>query len=82
MLHPTEKEVKVILDMTGVAFMSSAGLRMLVVLYRAIKGRGGKILLVGLSEDLQSTMTLTGFFNLFQHYPTLEAGVAALGEKP
>jgi anti-sigma B factor antagonist len=71
-------EAKVILDMTQVTFMSSAGLRMLLVLYRTIGGRGGKILLVGLSEDLQSTMSLTGFLDLFHHHPTLEAGLAEL----
>ena len=69
---------KMILDMTGVSFMSSAGLRMLLVLYRTIRGRGGKILLVGLSEDLRSTMSLTGFLDLFHYHPTLEAGLAEL----
>jgi anti-sigma B factor antagonist len=74
-------EAKVILDMTQVAFMSSAGLRMLLVLYRTIGGRGGKIVLVGLTEDLQSTMSLTGFLDLFRHHPTLEAGLAELAPK-
>src|SRR5262245_43082078 len=58
---------KMILDMTRVSFLSSAGLRLLLVVYRTITGRGGKVLLVGLSEDLQSTMALTGFLELFQH---------------
>jgi anti-sigma B factor antagonist len=71
-------DAKMVLDMSQVTFMSSAGLRLLLVLYRTISGRGGKILLVGLSEDLQNTMSLTGFLDLFQHYPTLEAGLAEL----
>lgn len=69
---------KMILDMTRVSFLSSAGLRLLLVVYRTISGRGGKILLVGLSEDLRSTMSLTGFLDLFRHQPTLEAGLAEL----
>lgn len=69
---------KMILDMTQVSFMSSAGLRLLLVVYRAISARGGKILLVGLSEDLQSTMTVTGFLDLFRHQATLEVGLAEL----
>lgn len=64
--------------MAGVSFMSSAGLRMLLVLYRGISGGGGQVVLVGLSEDLQNTMALTGFLNLFHHHPTLEAGLAEL----
>jgi anti-sigma B factor antagonist len=70
--------VKMILDMSRVSFMSSAGLRMLLVLYRTISGRGGKILLVGLSEDIRITMSLTGFLDLFRHCDTLEAGLAEL----
>ncbi len=71
-----EPDAKVILDMSRVPFMSSAGLRMLLVLYRTIKGRAGEILLVGLSEDLRNTMDLTGFLDLFHHRNTLEAGLA------
>jgi anti-sigma B factor antagonist len=69
---------KMILDMSRVSFMSSAGLRMLLVLYRTISGRGGKILLVGLPEDIRTTMSLTGFLDLLGHSDTLEAGLAAL----
>jgi anti-sigma B factor antagonist len=77
-LQLAEPEARMVLDMTGVPFMSSAGLRMLLVLYRTIGGRGGKILLVGLTDDLQNTMSLTGFLDLFRHHPTLEAGLAEL----
>src|SRR3954454_2678467 len=69
---------KMILDMSGVSFMSSAGLRMLLVLYRTISGRGGKILLIGLPEDIRNTMSLTGFLDLFRHSDTLEAALAEL----
>jgi anti-sigma B factor antagonist len=71
-------DAKMVLDMSQVTFMSSAGLRMLLVLYRTIGGRGGKIVLAGLSEDLRSIMSLTGFLDLFHHHPTLEAGLAEL----
>ena len=81
-LKLAEPGVKLILDMTQVSFMSSAGLRMLLVLYRTVRGRGGKILLVGLSEDLRNTMSLTGFLDLFHHHPTLEAGLTELAAGP
>ena len=70
--------VKMILDMSRVSFMSSAGLRLLLKLHRTINGQGGKILLVGLSKDLQDTMALTGFLDLIKHQDTLEAGLAEL----
>ena len=77
-LQMAATSAKMILDMSRVAFMSSAGLRLLLVLYRTIAGRGSKILLVGLSEDLQNTMSLTGFLDLIHHHDTLEAGLAEL----
>jgi anti-sigma B factor antagonist len=77
-LQIAESHANLILDLSRVPFMSSAGLRMLLVLYRTIHGRGGKVVLVGLSEDLQSTMSLTGFLDLLVHHQTLDAGLAAL----
>lgn len=82
MLALAEPGAKMILDMSKVSFMSSAGLRMLLALYRTIKGKGGTVLLVGLPEDIRNTMMLTGFLDLFHHHPTLEGGLAELGEKP
>ena len=73
-----EPGVKIILDMSAVAYMSSAGLRMLLVLYRSIAGSGGKVLLVGLSSELEDTMQLTGFLDFFDHYATMDDGIAAI----
>jgi len=77
-LAQAEPEVKVILDMTGVTYMSSAGLRMLLTAYRTFSGKGGKIVLVGLSGDLKDTMSATGFLDFFTTRDTLDAGAAAV----
>jgi anti-sigma B factor antagonist len=77
-LAQAEPGAKVVLDMTGVTYMSSAGLRMLLTAYRTINGKGGKIVLVGLSSDLEDTMSATGFLDFFTHCDTLEAGAAAV----
>jgi anti-sigma B factor antagonist len=69
---------KIVLDMSKVTFMSSAGLRLLLQVYRAIAGKGGKVVLVGLSDNLADTMSITGFLDLVAHYPTLEAGLKAV----
>jgi anti-sigma B factor antagonist len=69
---------KVVLDMTGVTYMSSAGLRMLLLAYRTVNGKGGKMALVGLSSDLKDTMSVTGFLDFFICCDTLDAGVAAV----
>jgi anti-sigma B factor antagonist len=70
--------VKVILDMTGVTYMSSAGLRMLLLAYRTVNAKGGKIVLVGLSNDLKDTMSVTGFLEFFTCADTVDAGLQEL----
>ena len=71
-------ECKILLDMAGVSYMSSAGLRLLLVVYRSIKGQGGEVILAGLTDDLKDTMEMTGFLDFFQFRDTLDAGLAAL----
>ena len=71
-------DCKIVLDMSGVTYMSSAGLRLLLVIYRTVMGQGGEIILAGLPEDLKDTMEMTGFLDFFQYRDTLDAGLAAL----
>jgi anti-sigma B factor antagonist len=77
-LKQAQPGCRLILDMTRVPYMASAGLRLLLVVYRTIGSKGGQAVLVGLSPELRDTMTLTGFLEFFSHKDTLEAGVAEL----
>ncbi|OGO13097.1 MAG: anti-sigma B factor antagonist [Chloroflexi bacterium RBG_19FT_COMBO_49_13] len=72
--------VKMILDMSEVVFMSSAGLRMLLVMYRTIIGKSGKVVLVGLSEDIRDTMAMTGFLDFFTYLETMDDGLKTLSD--
>ena len=56
---------KLILDMTKVDYVSSAGLRLLLLLYRELSAKKGKLVLLGLSEDIRNVMLHTGFLNFF-----------------
>src|SRR5437016_14624955 len=62
---------RLLLNMSGVSYMSSAGLRLLLQLHRGISGNKGRIALFGLSEDLQDTMSATGFLTFFESYPSV-----------
>jgi anti-sigma B factor antagonist len=73
-----EPASKIAMDMSDVPYMSSAGLRMLLSLYRQTTAKEGKLVLVGLSEDLQDTMSVTGFLDFFTVKPTLAEGLAEL----
>ena len=69
---------KVILDMSKVSFMSSAGLRVLLTTYRNIMSNKGSVGLIGLTGEIEETMSLTGFLRFFKTYSSLEEGLAAL----
>jgi anti-sigma B factor antagonist len=71
---------KLLLDMSAVEFMSSAGLRVMLLLHRQVSGGDGRVVLVGLSESLKDTMTATGFLKFFTTSDTIDAGLAALGQ--
>lgn len=69
---------KILLDMTEVSFMSSAGLRLLLSTYRQVSSLGGTVALAGLSEELKDTMSMTGFLSFFTIHDTADSGVASL----
>ena len=69
---------RLVIDMTNVTFLSSAGLRTLLLLYRQTAARNGKIVLVGLSEEIKDTMSMTGFLKFFAVAGTPEEGLKAL----
>jgi anti-sigma B factor antagonist len=56
----------VMLDMSGVDYMSSAGLRLLLLVYREFAAKKGKLVLFGLSPDIRAVMSHTGFLSFFK----------------
>jgi anti-sigma B factor antagonist len=77
-LEQAHSEARICLDMSRVTYMASAGLRMLLSVYRFVTGQGGRVLLVGLPEEIRDTMALTGFLDFFEHRDTSDTGIAEL----
>lgn len=69
---------RVVLNMQQVAYMSSAGIRTLLLLYRSVLNNEGKIVLVNLQEPLQETLDITGFLEYFNTHDSLDAGLKAI----
>lgn len=70
--------VRLLLDLTAVPYMSSAGLRMLLLVYRQTSAKKGCVVLVGLNDDIADTMEATGFLEHFKTFATAEEGIAEL----
>jgi anti-sigma B factor antagonist len=68
----------ILLDVSGVEYMSSAGLRVLLVIYRTIDEAQGHMVLGGVSADMQGAMEATGFLRHFVLVNTFEEGLTAL----
>jgi anti-sigma B factor antagonist len=56
------------LDLTEVPFMSSAGLRTLLTVYRQTQSSGVLLALIGLRPEIADTMKVTGFYQYFTVY--------------
>ena len=77
-LQRLEPGGKILLDMSQVDFMSSAGLRVLLTTYRQATQNKSKVVLVGLSEEIQDMMSATGFLAFFTTSDSVEAGLQAI----
>ncbi|WP_428263920.1 STAS domain-containing protein [Haliangium sp.] len=69
---------KMIVDLTGVSYMSSAGLRVLLSLYRHTSNQDGILVLVGVAEEIRDTMEITGFWDFFQTCASLDDAMSRL----
>ena len=71
-------DCKILLDMSHVTYMSSAGLRLLLLFYRQIEDQQGHVVLTGLQEIVKYIMSITGFLEFFTDYDSIEEGITAL----
>ena len=55
---------RLLLDLAGVEYVSSAGLRSLLVLAKTAKGAGGSLALCGLTPTVREVMCISGFDNI------------------
>jgi anti-sigma B factor antagonist len=61
------------LDLSQVSYISSAGLRVLVLLHRQARDRASAVELAGLGEQLRFVLSATGFLDLLDIVPDQEA---------
>ena len=67
-----------LLDLTKTSYMSSAGLRVLLLVYRQATGSGTPVALVGLPQLIHDVMAATGFIDFFTIADTVEDGLDVL----
>jgi anti-anti-sigma factor len=65
----SEQGKSCVLDLTGVDYMSSGGLRVLLICAKAAAGNKGTFALCGLQEAVRRILDMVGYLPLLEIYP-------------
>ena len=71
-------KVHLVLEMNETDFISSAGVRALISAQKAVKPRGGQVVLAKPSEKVRDVLKLAALESLFPVYETTEDAVGAI----
>jgi anti-sigma B factor antagonist len=72
-----EGHKNIVLDLQGVDFLSSAGLRAIVKAYQAAGRSGGDVRLASISKPVEVVLRTVGFMQTLKTYPSSQEAVAS-----
>lgn len=72
-------EQRLVVDLTAVPFMDSAGMATLVQTFKRVRIGEGDVRLAGAQEGVQRIFSLVRLDRVFEMYPDVKAAVASFG---
>jgi anti-anti-sigma factor len=72
------RNVRVVVDLSGVDFLASIGIRLLTLTAKSIASRGGRMALVNPIPDVQRVLEITGIPEFIPMYSHLESAETVL----
>jgi stage II sporulation protein AA (anti-sigma F factor antagonist) len=69
----------IVVDLAQLDYISSAGLRALLVLAKQVKARGGKACLANVSGNVRSVFDMSGFATIFEVVESVAVGIEQVG---
>ena len=69
---------RIVLDLSGLEYVSSAGLRCFMLAAKQARDQGGKIVLAALRPVVAEIFQISRFDMVFELYPSVQAALAAL----
>ena len=69
--------IKLVADMSGVDYTSSAGLRVLLGAIKETRAKSGDLRLTGVQPDVKKVLNLSGFTNILKMFDSLDVAVAS-----
>ena len=81
-LHATlgQHDSALIVDMQSLSYISSAGLRVILMAAKRLQSRGGKFMVCSLSDSISEVFEISGFNRIIPTHATRSEALAALGE--
>ena len=70
----------VLIDFGKIDYISSAGLRSMLIIAKEQKQKGNRLALCCLNETIMEVFRISGFVTIISIYPTLEEGLSFLKE--
>lgn len=69
-------EIAFVVDFAGLDYISSAGLRGLLVMAKQLKGRGGKVRFANVKGTVKEVFDISGFATIFQMDDSVAAALS------
>ena len=66
LVDAAEKHESVVLEMSGVNYVSSAGIRVLRKVYMTLYKKGGKLKMLGITDNVMSVLKMTGVDDIIE----------------
>jgi len=73
-----EGEVNFIIDLSELDYISSAGLRSMLVTAKKLKAKDGQILLAALKDTVKEVFEISGFSSIIPIYESVETALAQI----
>ncbi len=67
----------VVIDCENMDYISSSGLRVLLVHLKKLKGAGGKLLLSNIKDSIKEIFVVSGFTSIFSIYDSVDDAMAS-----
>ena len=72
-----QNKKKVIIDLSKVEWMNSTGLGILISGLTTMRNNGGELKLAGITEKIESLLTITKLITVFENFDTVDEAVAS-----
>jgi len=76
-----QNERRIVVDFTDLSFISSSGLRVLLMAGKRLKSTDGNLVLSALQNHVKDVFDVAGFTMLFSMYPSQEEALKGLSDK-